>query len=315
MRKRYDPSYFDSHDTHQPCKLWRIRTLRQKLHSLERHNDLFTAHSHPFVFTSSTLSFHQNLTELGVNEGAIAWIPPRLSDRKTTDFISRNESYRRYCAALVLAVSCDLRFLFVEDSKVPCIWTHKRDYISHFNPQEVRTRIDVISLPELWRIHVLGQKYRSLVERCNALFVAYSRLNTEDDHSKRALKPKIDAVEMVADSTKWLSMKYESRKQDTFDLRFHDDEEITHRRQKPSVEHLPTKLPRGVSSPSLLSRDGRSPPASSSFRRKQVVESSEDVLDDDMDLPQVQDIQRIWDDERAGRGQEDEEDMDDFIDY
>ncbi|KAI6023983.1 hypothetical protein BKA83DRAFT_4492675 [Pisolithus microcarpus] len=48
---------------------------------------------------------------------------------------------------------------------------------------------------------------------------------------------------------------------------------------------------------------------------KQVVESSEDVLDDDVDLPQVQDIQRIWDDERAGRGQEDEEDMDDFIDY
>ncbi|KAI6037308.1 hypothetical protein BKA83DRAFT_4513608 [Pisolithus microcarpus] len=218
------------------------------------------------------------------------------------DFISRNESYCRYRAALVLAVSCDLCFLFVEDSEVPCIWTHKRDYISHFNPQEVRTRIDVISLPELWRIHVLGQKYRSLVERCNALFVAYSRLNTEDDHSKRALKPKIDAVEMVADSTKWLSMKYESRKQDTFDLRFHDDEEITHRRRKPSVEHLPTKLPRGASSPSLL-------------RRKQVVESSEDVLDDDVDLPQVQDIQRIWDDERAGRGQEDEEDMDDFIDY
>ncbi|KAI5994461.1 hypothetical protein EDD15DRAFT_2433052 [Pisolithus albus] len=275
MRKRYDPSYFDSHDAHQPCKLWRIHTLRQKLHSLERHNDLFTAHSHPFVFTSSTLSFHQNLTELGVNEGAVAWIPPRLSDRKTTDFISRNESYRRYRAALVLAVSCDLRFLFVEDSEVPCIWTHKRDYISHFNPQEVRTRIDVISLPELWRIHVLGQKYRSLVERCNALFVAYSRLNTEDDHSKRALKPKIDAVEMVADKEEEEALE-------------EDDSELLEENTGTSSEIV------------LL---------------KQVVESSEDVLDDDVDLPQVQDIQRIWDDERAGRGQEDEEDMDDFIDY
>ncbi|KAI6020830.1 hypothetical protein PISMIDRAFT_11760 [Pisolithus microcarpus 441] len=28
-------------------------------------------------------------------------------------------------------------------------------------------------------------------------------------------------------------MKYESRKQDTFDLHFHDDEEITHQRRKP----------------------------------------------------------------------------------
>ncbi|KAI6018593.1 hypothetical protein BKA83DRAFT_4058155, partial [Pisolithus microcarpus] len=120
------------------------------------------------------LSFHQNLTELGINEGAIAWIPPRLSNRKTTDFISRNESYHRYRDALVLAVSCDLHFLFVEDSEVPCIWTHKCNYISHFNPQEVHTQIDLISLPELWRIHVLGQKYCSLVECHNALFAAYS---------------------------------------------------------------------------------------------------------------------------------------------
>ncbi|KAI6020829.1 hypothetical protein PISMIDRAFT_652302, partial [Pisolithus microcarpus 441] len=120
------------------------------------------------------LSFHQNLTELGVNKGAIARIPPHLSNRKTTDFISRNESYCQYRDALVLAVSCDLHFLFIEDSEVPCIWTHKHDYISHFNPQEVHTRINLISLPELWRIHVLGQKYRSLVERRNALFMAYS---------------------------------------------------------------------------------------------------------------------------------------------
>jgi transcription elongation factor SPT6 len=48
-----------------------------------------------------------------------------------------------------------------------------------------------------------------------------------------------------------------------------------------------------------------------------VVESSDDDLDDDLDLPQVQDIQRIWDDERAG-GRDDEDDIDDmdnFIDY
>lgn len=48
------------------------------------------------------------------------------------------------------------------------------------------------------------------------------------------------------------------------------------------------------------------------------MESSDDDLDDD-DLPQVQDIQRIWDDDRAGGRDDDDEvdmdDMDNFIDY
>lgn len=59
--------------------------------------------------------------------------------------------------------------------------------------------------------------------------------------------------------------------------------------------------------------DGDSPPSGSSKRRA-VVESSDDDLD--QDLPQVQDIQRIWDD--GGREDDDDGDidaMDDFIDY
>jgi transcription elongation factor SPT6 len=47
------------------------------------------------------------------------------------------------------------------------------------------------------------------------------------------------------------------------------------------------------------------------------VESSDDDLDqDDLDLPKVQDIQRIWDDDRMG-GQDDDDpdDMENFIDY
>ncbi|KAI6132188.1 SH2 domain-containing protein [Pisolithus croceorrhizus] len=180
----------------------------------------------------SSLSLHQNLTESDIDDAA-AWVTSRLSARKTRDFFSDNGPYRPYRDALVLAVSYALRFLFIQEFEVPYIWTHKRDYISYFNPQEIRTRIDLISLAELWRIHVLGQKYRSLVERRNALFAAYSRLNTEDDYFEQTLKPKIDTVEMVADSTEWLSMKYKSRKQDTFDLHFHDDEEITDRKRKP----------------------------------------------------------------------------------
>jgi transcription elongation factor SPT6 len=65
-----------------------------------------------------------------------------------------------------------------------------------------------------------------------------------------------------------------------------------------------TRLRRGHTS--------ESPPEASSSRRN-AIESSDDDLDND-DIPQVQDIQRIWDDERTG-DREDEEDLDDFIEY
>jgi transcription elongation factor SPT6 len=86
-----------------------------------------------------------------------------------------------------------------------------------------------------------------------------------------------------------------------------DDLELLEENTGTSFRNRLTRLRRG--------REDGSPPVASSSRRKPVVESSEDDLDNDDDLPQVQDIQRIWDDERAGGGREDEEDMDDFIDY
>ncbi|KAJ7581475.1 transcription elongation factor SPT6 [Mycena floridula] len=59
-----------------------------------------------------------------------------------------------------------------------------------------------------------------------------------------------------------------------------------------------------------LRRGSESPPAASSSRRAQAIESSDDDLDDG--AQRIQDIQDIWDDEK-GRGEFDEEDMDDFI--
>lgn len=68
---------------------------------------------------------------------------------------------------------------------------------------------------------------------------------------------------------------------------------------------------------SRLTRNRGSPPAKSS-KRKTILESSDDDLDnDDLDIPQVQDIQRIWDDDRTGDPQDEEDldDMDNFIEY
>ena len=180
---------------------------------------------------SATLSLHQNLSETDMDDAA-AWVTSRLSARKTRDFFSPTGPYNAYREALVLAVSYSLRFLFVHEFEVPYIWTHKRDYISYFNPQEMRTRIELISLAELWRINALGQKYRSLLERRNALSAAYTRLKVVDDYFEHIITPKIDTVEMVADATEWLSMKYKTNKQDAFDLQFHDDEEVVDRKRK-----------------------------------------------------------------------------------
>jgi transcription elongation factor SPT6 len=63
-------------------------------------------------------------------------------------------------------------------------------------------------------------------------------------------------------------------------------------------------------------RESESPVPSSS-KRAAVIVSSDDDIDNEDALPRVQDIQRIWDDDR-GRDDEDEYgdmDMDDFIEY
>ncbi|KAH7889357.1 SH2 domain-containing protein [Phlebopus sp. FC_14] len=180
---------------------------------------------------SSALSFHQNISEANLDDAAM-WVTLRLSTRKARDFFSPDGPYHAYREALVMAVSYALRYLFVQEFEVPYIWTHKRDYISYFNPQEMRTRIELISLAELWRIYTLGQKYRSLLERRNALAASYARLNVEDEYFEQSIKPKIEGVEMVADATEWLSMKYKVKKQDSFDFHFHDDAESTDRKRK-----------------------------------------------------------------------------------
>lgn len=73
--------------------------------------------------------------------------------------------------------------------------------------------------------------------------------------------------------------------------------------------HL-TRLRRG--------RDSDSGDQASSSKRKAAVESSDDDLDESniIGARQIQDIQNIWDDERAGVSRDDDEDidMDDFID-
>lgn len=173
---------------------------------------------------SSSLSLHTPLTESDLDNAA-GWVTLRISPKKARDFFSPEGVYSHLREDLVLAVSYALRYLFIQEFEVPYIWTHKRDYISYFNPKDLRTRVELLSLTELWRIYALGQKYRSLAERLNALHSSYTRLGVEDRYYENDIKQQIDSVEVVADATEWLAMKYKDKKQDNFELHFHDDEE------------------------------------------------------------------------------------------
>jgi transcription elongation factor SPT6 len=158
-------------------------------------------------------------------DDAAMWVTPRLSARKTTEYFSPNGPHQALRTQLVAAVSYVLNQLFVENVEVPYIWHHRRDYISHFDASRVRTRIELLNLSELWRIYTLGQKYRSLLERRRALTQAYTRLNVTDSYYEEEIVPRIESVDVVADTSEWLTMKYKDKKQEESQFRFHDDEE------------------------------------------------------------------------------------------
>ncbi|KAL6300573.1 SH2 domain-containing protein [Sparassis latifolia] len=173
---------------------------------------------------SSTLSLYKPLGDNDIDDAA-SWVITRLSPRKERDFFRGDGPYHHYLRDLVEAISNALRFLFVQEFEVPYIWTHKRDYISYFNPQDLRTRVELLSLEELWRVYAVGQKYRSLLERRQTLEALYSRLGAKDDYFDNEVRKRIENVEMVTDATEWLGMKYRESKKDKFELHFHDDEE------------------------------------------------------------------------------------------
>ncbi|TFK42525.1 transcription elongation factor SPT6 [Crucibulum laeve] len=183
---------------------------------------------------TSTLSQHAQLTESDLG-GAAMWVTQRLSPTKTHEYFSPEGEHQHLKGALVMAVTTALRYLFIDEFEVPYIWANKHDYICHFEPDH-RRRLDLLHLSDLWRVYTLGQKYRSLLERRRALTALYERFQVKDDYYEEEIYGQTDSVEVVADSTEWLSMKYKDKKQDPDEFRFHDDEEpeVSKKRKMPS---------------------------------------------------------------------------------
>ncbi|KAI0340086.1 transcription elongation factor Spt6 [Trametopsis cervina] len=187
---------------------------------------------------SSSLSFQEALTENDLDDAA-SWVITRLSPTKEIDFFRPDGQYHRFLPELVQAITYALRFIFIQEFEVPYIWTHKRDYISYFNPNDIKTQVKLLTLDDLWRIYSLGQKYRSLVDRRKALDTLYTRMGASDEYYESEIRKKVESVEMVADATEWLGMKFRDDKKQKFDMAFHDDDE--------PQEHKQRKMPSRVS--------------------------------------------------------------------
>lgn len=175
---------------------------------------------------SSTLALNRRLLPNDLDDAA-KWVVEQLSPLKEHDFFRPSGKHHHLLSDLIQAVIQSLRFIFVDLLEVPYIWTHRRDYTSYFNPHDMRTRVSLLSLEELWRVQALGQKYCSLIERRTAMESLYHRLGASDEYYETQITRRIDSVDVIVDTTEWLSMKYKEKKKDQFDFHFHDDEEST----------------------------------------------------------------------------------------
>ncbi|KAJ7219342.1 transcription elongation factor SPT6 [Mycena pura] len=211
---------------------------------LTEDDDLLRAQDIPERMQLSTSTFHKEtvlvpLVPFGKDDvdNAAGWVTPQLSPLKTLDFFSPNGKNFALKTQLVAAVSYVLGQLFIENVEVPYIWNHKRDHLSDFDAELGRPRSELLNLFELWQIYTLGQKYRSFLDRRRGLADAYTRLKVKDSYYEQEIIPRMDSVEVVADTSEWLMMKYKDKKQEESQFRFHDDDEpqeTTVKRKMPS---------------------------------------------------------------------------------
>ncbi|KAG8713489.1 Transcription elongation factor spt6 [Ceratobasidium sp. 423] len=142
---------------------------------------------------------------------AAEWVALRLSKRSQKDYFQRTGKMHHYLMQFILAVRNALDYVVNQYLEIPYIWVHRRDYISHF---ELRQRVELLTREELWKVGILGLKFRALLERRSALETTFRKLGVQDEYFEKQLLPNLTSISMVADATEWLSVKYKQRRKD-----------------------------------------------------------------------------------------------------
>ncbi len=165
-------------------------------------------------------------------DAASEWVATRLSSRVYREYILSDGKYHTYFPNLIMALRTALKFLLHDHFEVPYIWSHRRDLISVWEPEKSVARIELLSREELWRVQVLGTRYRALHARRQTLMATYGRMQVADEHFEMDIALSLDSVDSVADAMEWLAMRYKQQHKDALEI-----EEASvdgQRRKKPS---------------------------------------------------------------------------------
>ncbi|KAG8895581.1 Transcription elongation factor spt6, partial [Tulasnella sp. 403] len=180
---------------------------------------------------NATLTTHDQFDFDNFVSDAAAWVAMRISSRITRDFFRPNAVHSSLLTALILAISRALELMLVKNFEVPYIHTHHRDLISHFDIEK-RVRTELLSRDELWRVGILGMKFRALIERKQSLLKIYEKMNVQDGYFENDIRDKLDSIEAVADATEWLGMTHKDAHKDATEIQ--DDDGESRKFKKPT---------------------------------------------------------------------------------
>ncbi|KIO20227.1 hypothetical protein M407DRAFT_30136 [Tulasnella calospora MUT 4182] len=182
---------------------------------------------------SATLTLHDDFDFSQHLSAAAAWVAMRISPRITRDFFRQGAPHQALLTPLIIAISRILEFMLIRNFEVPYIYTHHHDLISHFD-YEKRVMTELLSRDELWRVGILGMKFRALTERKEILYKTYEKMGVNDDYFDSDLKDHLDSIEAVADASEWLGMKYRQALKDAVEMPEDDSVDVSKRIKKPT---------------------------------------------------------------------------------
>jgi transcription elongation factor SPT6 len=144
---------------------------------------------------------------------ASEWVALRLSERTQDQYFRPEGSMHHLLQEFIEAIQRSLEFILCDNLEVPYIWTHRKDYISNFDTVQ-KTRTELMSRDELWRVAILGARFKALCDRRKALEGTYKRMGVKDEYFEREVKTKINSLEVVVDVADWLSLKHYKQRKD-----------------------------------------------------------------------------------------------------
>ncbi|KAG8966029.1 Transcription elongation factor spt6 [Tulasnella sp. 419] len=190
---------------------------------------------------SATLSLHEDFNLQDYDVDAAGWVAPRISSRIIRDYFRPNATHSDLRTELIVAVKNSLELMLTKNFEVPYIYTHRRDLISHYDPDK-RVRIDLLSKDELWRVGTLGGKFRALMERKQVLLKTFQKMGVEDDHFERDIFPNLNSIEAVADATEWLGLMHRQAQKDIMEAAALEEDSIAEKKFKKPTRTSPYEL-------------------------------------------------------------------------